>query len=318
MRQPMNSGSSSSSPQLYGAIEAGGTKFICAAGYDPSIPLEGFRESIPTSTPGETLAAVAGFFERVWREVGPLAAIGIAAFGPVDIDRRSSTWGCLLETPKAGWSRASLIAPLERFGCPMAVDTDVNAAALAEATFGAAADVDSLAYVTVGTGIGGGVVIDGRTLRGIPHPEMGHIRVRRDERDSEFRGTCPFHGDCLEGLASGPAVRARWHAAVASWPDDHVGFEIIGGYLGQLAATIALMVSCRRIVFGGGVMGDGRMLPHVRRAARESLNGYLPIDARAGGFDRFITAPALGPRAGIAGAMILARQAAVQTAGAGP
>ncbi|HET9107510.1 MAG TPA: ROK family protein [Steroidobacteraceae bacterium] len=313
MRQPMNSGSSSSSPQLYGAIEAGGTKFICAAGYDALSPLEGLRESIPTSTPGETLAAVAGFFERVRREVGPLAGIGVAAFGPIDIDRASSSWGCLLETPKAGWSRASLIAPLERFGCPIAVDTDVNAAALAEARFGAGADVDSLAYVTVGTGIGGGVVIDGRTLKGIPHPEMGHIRVRRDESDVSFGGVCPFHGDCLEGLASGPAVRARWHAAVETWPDDHVGFEIVGGYLGQLAATIALMISCRRIVFGGGVMADGRMLRHIRRATRASLNGYLPIEARAGGFDRFITAPALGPRAGVTGAMILAREAPPQT-----
>lgn len=314
----MTSTSSSKFSHLHGAIEAGGTKFVCAAGYDALSPIEDWRESIPTSTPGETLAAVAGFFERVRHQVGPLAGIGIAAFGPVDIDRRSSTWGCLLETPKAGWSRASLVSPLEHFGCPIAVDTDVNAAALAEARFGAGAGVDSLAYVTVGTGIGGGVVIDGHTVKGMLHPEMGHIRVRRDERDAAFSGICPFHGDCLEGLASGPAVQARWHTAVESWPDDHVGFEIVGGYLGQLAATIALMISCRRIVFGGGVMGDGRMLPHIRRAARESLNGYLPIEARAGGFDRFITAAALGPRAGITGAMILAREAALQTAGSGP
>jgi fructokinase len=318
MPQPMNADSPSGSPPLYGAIEAGGTKFVCAAGYDASSPLQGCCESIPTSTPEETLAAVAGFFERVRREVGPLAGIGIAAFGPVDIDRGSATWGCLLETPKAGWSRTSLTGPLERFGCPIAIDTDVNASAIAEATSGAGADVDSLAYVTVGTGIGGGVVIHGRTLKGIPHPEMGHIRVRRDPSDGGFRGTCPFHGDCLEGLASGPAVLARWHAAVGSWPDDHVGFGIIGGYLGQLAATIALVISCRRIVFGGGVMDDGRVLPHVRRAARDSLNGYLPIDALAGGFDRFITAPALGPRAGITGAMMLARAAALHPAAAGP
>ncbi len=313
--QLMNSASSSGSQQLYGAIEAGGTKFVCAAGYDASSPLEGFHESIPTSTPAVTLEAVVSFFERVRQEVGPLAGIGIAAFGPVDIDRRSSTFGCLLQTPKAGWSRASLVAPLERFDCPISIDTDVNAAALAEARLGAGADVDSLAYVTVGTGIGGGVVIDGHTLKGMLHPEMGHIRVLRDERDVAFGGTCPFHGDCLEGLASGPAVRARWQAAVESWPHGHVGFEIVGGYLGQLAATIVLMISCRRIVFGGGVMCDGRMLPHVRRAACEGLNGYLPIEARAGGFDRFITAAALGPRAGITGAMILARQTARQSAG---
>ncbi len=306
----------SRSPQLYGAIEAGGTKFICGAGRAAGSLLEGLRESIPTSTPAVTLAAVAAFFERVCEQLGPLAGIGIAAFGPVDLDRRSSTWGCLLETPKAGWSGASLVAPLEHLGCPIAIDTDVNAAALAEAKYGAGADVDSLAYVTVGTGIGGGVVIDGHTLKGMLHPEMGHIRVRRDPRDVGFAGTCPFHGDCLEGLASGPAVRARWRAPVESWPEDHEGFEVIGGYLGQLAASIALIVSCQRIVFGGGVMSDGRMLPHVRRAARASLNGYLPVEARAGGFDRYITAPALGDRAGITGAMILAG-AAPQMAGSG-
>lgn len=311
----MKNSSPSGSAQLHGAIEAGGTKFVCAADFDASTPSERFRESIPTSTPAATLAAAVAFFERVDARAGPLAAIGIAAFGPVDIDRSSSTWGCLLGTPKAGWSGTSLIAPFRRFGCPIAIDTDVNAAALAEARFGAGADVDSLAYVTVGTGIGGGVVIDGHTLKGMLHPEMGHIRVRRDARDLEFGGSCPFHGDCLEGLASGPAVRARWQAPVESWPDDHVGFEIIGGYLGQLAATIALMISCRRIVFGGGVMQDGRMLRHIRRAARDDLKGYLPIEARAGGFDRFITPPALGQRAGIIGAMILAGGTVRRTSG---
>lgn len=297
------------SRRLYGAIEAGGTKFLCAAGYGPAALLDRHRESIATGAPAATLAAVTAFFERVQAEVGPLAGIGVAAFGPIDLDRRSSTWGCLLETPKSGWSGVSLVAPLERFTCPVAVDTDVNSAALAEAQLGAEPGVSSLAYVTVGTGIGGGIVIDGCTLRGMLHPEMGHIRVRRDSRDAGFRGTCPFHGDCLEGLASGPAIVARWGAPVEAWPKDHPGFEIIGGYLGQLAASIALLVSCRRIVFGGGVMSDGRLLPHVRRAADSILNGYLPIDARAGGLERLIAAPALGPHAGIVGAMLLASTA---------
>jgi fructokinase len=291
---------------LYGAIEAGGTKFVCAAGYGPTELIESLRAEIPTSTPPVTLRAIAAFFERARQERGPLAGIGIAAFGPVDLDPRSRTWGRILATPKSGWSGVSLVEPLERFGCPITIDTDVNAAALAEGCLGAGIGARSLAYVTVGTGIGGGVVVDGRSMKGMLHPEMGHILVRRDARDADFAGTCPFHGDCLEGLASGPALVARWKAPVESWPETHPGLEIAGGYLGQLAATIALMVSCERIVFGGGVMSGGRLLAFIRQAADRQLNGYLPIQARAGGFERYIAAAALGNLAGLTGAMLLA------------
>lgn len=291
---------------LYGAIEAGGTKVICAAGYGPAEIPDDCRAVIPTAAPGPTLAAVVDFFERISGRYGGLAAIGIASFGPVDVDDRSPTWGRILATPKPGWSHVSMVAPLERFGCPIAIDTDVNAAALAEARIGAGVGLGSLAYVTVGTGIGGGVVVAERTIKGLLHPEMGHIRVARDPRDTEFAGVCPFHGDCLEGLACGPAVRARWQAHAESLPAEHPGREILGGYLGQLAATIALMLSCERIVFGGGVVSGGRLLPHIRRSASQWLGGYLPIEARAGGFDRYITSPGLGDIAGIAGAFLLA------------
>ena len=294
-----------SAQALFGAIEAGGTKFVCAAGYGPREIEPQFRQVIATTTPAQTLAAVGDFLERVHRQAGAFAGIGVAAFGPVDIDRRSARWGSILSTPKPGWSDVSLVAPLARFGCPLFVDTDVNAAALAEARFGAGADTDSLVYVTVGTGIGGGVVIEGRTVRGMLHPEMGHIRVRRDERDAQFAGICPFHGDCLEGLASGPAVLARWGAKLESLPDTHPGLDIIGGYLGQLAATLALVLSTRRIVFGGGVM-SARLLGRVRAAAERQLAGYLPVAARAGGFEQLIVAPGLGDQAGITGAMLLA------------
>lgn len=293
---------------LYGAIEAGGTKFVCAAGYGPGEIPDGARTVIPTEAPGRTLAAVVEFFERITHKYGALAAIGIAAFGPVDLDTRSPTWGRILATPKQGWSDISLAEPLARFGCPVAIDTDVNAAALAEARLGAGVGVGSLAYVTVGTGIGGGIVVADRTIRGLLHPEMGHIRVQRDPRDADFAGVCPFHGDCLEGLASGPAVKARWHARAEDLPDLHPGREIVGGYLGQLAATIALMLSCERVVFGGGVVSGGRLLPHIRRSASHWLGGYLPIEARAGGFDRYIMAPGLGDLAGTAGALLLALQ----------
>jgi len=294
---------------LYGAIEAGGTKFLCAAGQGPTELLEN-RAVIPTTTPAATMAEVVRFFESVRRANGPLSAIGIAAFGPIDLDPRSQTWGSLLATPKAGWTGSSLVAPLGHFACPIAVDTDVSAAALAEARCGSATGISSLVYVTVGTGIGGGAIVDGRIVRGMLHPEMGHLRVRRDPLDVGFAGICPFHGDCLEGLASGPAIMARWHEPVENWADDHAGFEIIGGYLGQLAATVALVLSCERVVFGGGVMSDGRLLPFIRRAAQQQLRGYLPIEARVGGFDRYISASGLGSAVGIAGAMLLAIGAA--------
>jgi fructokinase len=291
---------------LYGAIEAGGTKFVCAAGHGPAELLDDLRAEIPTSAPSVTLTAVTAFFERVRQERGPLAGIGIAAFGPVDLDPRSAGWGRILATPKPGWSGVSLTEPLARFRCPISIDTDVNAAALAEARWGAGVGTGSLAYITVGTGIGGGLVLHGRSVKGLLHPEMGHILVRRDPRDAGFSGGCPFHGDCLEGLASGPALVARWRDPVESWPASHPGLEIAGGYLGQLAATVALTVSCERIVFGGGVMSSGRLLPFIRRAAAGQLNGYLPIEARAGGFERYIAPAALGGLAGLTGAMLLA------------
>lgn len=294
---------------LCGAVEAGGTKFVCAVGHGPREIHEDCL--IATTTPEATLAAVGAFFERVRREREPPAAIGIAAFGPVDLDTRSPTWGTMLATPKAGWTGASLAPPLaERFACPVALDTDVNAAALAELLYGAGRGMRSLAYVTVGTGIGGGVAIEGRTIRGVLHPEMGHIRVIRHPADREFAGICPFHGDCLEGLASGRAIVARWGTTVERLPQAHPAREILGSYLGQLAATIALVCACQRIVFGGGVMSDGRLLPFIRRAASQQLAGYLPIEARAAGFDNYLTRPALGDRAGLAGALALALEAA--------
>ena len=294
---------------LYGAIEAGGTKVVCAAGYAPEKIPDDCRAVIPTTAPGPTLAAVVEFFERIRRKHGELAGIGIAAFGPVDLDTGSPAWGRILATPKPGWSNFSMVAPLQRFGCPIVIDTDVNAAALAEARLGAGAGLGSLAYVTVGTGIGGGVVMANRTIKGLLHPEMGHIRVERDPRDVGFAGVCPFHADCLEGLASGPAVMARWHARAEDLPQSHPGREILGGYLGQLAATIALMLSCERIVFGGGVVSGGGLLPFIRQEASRRLGGYLPIEARAGGFDRYIVAPGLGDSAGTIGALLLAMQA---------
>lgn len=299
---------------LFGAIEAGGTKFVCVAGYGAHHEPERFRTVIPTAAPRPTLEAVTQFFAGIEREAGPFAAIGVAAFGPIDLTRGSPTWGSLLATPKSGWSGVSLVAPLTRFNCPIALDTDVNAAARAEARLGAGRGVRTLTYVTVGTGIGGGAVIGDCSVSGFLHPEMGHIRVRRDPRDEGFAGVCPFHGDCLEGLASGPAVVARWAGPISTLPPEHPGHEIIGGYLGQLAAGIALILSSERIVFGGGVMSDAHLLGHIRTAACRELASYLPIAERVGGFDRLITGAGLGDRAGVVGALLLAEKSARRAA----
>jgi fructokinase len=293
--------------RLYGAIEAGGTKFVCAVGFGQDAILD--EQRIPTTTPSETLSRVVAYFDRMEREVGPLQAFGLAAFGPIDLRPQSPRCGRLLATPKAGWSGANLLEPLrKRFQCPIGIDTDVNAAALAEGRFGAGVGTRSLVYVTVGTGIGGGAVIDGRTIRGLMHPEMGHLYVRRHGGDREFAGVCPFHRDCVEGLASGPAVLSRWGMSVDDWKQNHPGLEILGDYLGQLAASILLMLSCERLIFGGGVMASGRLLPYIRAACSGALNGYLPLEV-TGQLEDLIVGPGLGSRSGLAEAFVLAEEA---------
>jgi fructokinase len=292
--------------RLIGAVEAGGTKVLCAAGRAGGGIIAETR--IPTTTPADTLGAVQRFFANVTADFGALAAIGVATFGPVDVRRASPTFGRLLATPKPGWAGTDWVAPLAaRFGCPVAIDTDVGAAALAEALHGAGRGCGTVVYVTVGTGIGGGIAIDGRTQNGSLHPEMGHIGVRRHERDGAFGGLCPFHGDCLEGLASGPAIAARYGAALDALPTEHEAASVVGFYLGQLAATALLMLSPERIVFGGGVMNHAALLPAIRRAAAKLLNGYAGIvDAT---LERVIVPPGLSERSGIVGALALAEAA---------
>ena len=291
-------------PPLLGAVEAGGTKINCAIGQRGAAPL--LSQQFPTTAPDETLGRITQFFREAQATHGPVAAFGVASFGPIELDHRSPQWGRLLATPKVGWAGADMAGPLLReFGRPVAVDTDVNAAALAESRHAPDGPLDSLTYITVGTGIGGGAVIGGRPFRGLLHSEMGHIAVSRAPTDHAFTGVCPFHGDCIEGLASGPAVVRRWGAKLAELPDDHEAWPLLGDYLGQLAAAIALMLSSERIVMGGGVMSDGRLLPHVRIAAARRLNAYLRPE-RLGDLSSYIVAPALGEHSGIAGAFELA------------
>lgn len=301
-----------SAPPLYGAIEAGGTKFVCAVGHGPQQRLAETR--IATTTPQATLAAVQDFFAAQTAQHGALTAIGIASFGPVDVRADSPTCGHILATPKPLWSHTDLLTPLHtRFQCPVAIDTDVNGAALAEAQLGAGRGCDTLVYVTVGTGIGGGIFTRGQTHKGRLHPELGHIRVLRHPDDRDFAGTCPFHGDCLEGLASGPALLARHGAALDALPQDHPAFARQAFYLGQLVSTLILLLAPDRILLGGGVMQQSALWPLLREVAAQQLNGYAGLGERAW-LAQNVIAPALGQDAGLCGALLLAEAAATPSA----
>lgn len=289
---------------LYGAIEAGGTKFVCMVARGPGERLAETR--IPTTSPEATLTAVMEFFDTQIEQHGKLNGIGVASFGPVDLRKQSPTYGTILATPKPQWSYTDLLTPLcERFDCPVEIDTDVNAAALAEARLGAGHGCDTLVYVTVGTGIGGGVFTAGRTHKGRLHPEIGHLRVLRHPDDTGFPGICPFHGDCLEGLASGPAITARYGKSLDALPPEHPAFGHIACYLGQLTATLILTLAPDRILLGGGVMQQQTLFPPLRDTTAELLNGYAGFGER-GWLESNVTAPMLGQDAGLTGALLLA------------
>jgi fructokinase len=291
-----------------GAIEAGGTRVTCAVGTSPLAPLE--RVELPTADAPGTLAACLAFFDGAQRRHGPIAALGIGCFGPLQLSTDAPDYGRLLATPKPGWSAVDVVSPFrEALGVPVVLDTDVGAAARGELAFGAGRGKGSLAYVTVGTGIGGAVVPKSLAPAG-RHAEMGHLPVRRDPCDSGFAGLCPFHGDCLEGLASGPAIRARWGHDLSDLPPDHPGREIIAGYVAQLAAAIALLHSPDVLVIGGGVMSDGTLIPIIRNRTLALLGRYLPHLADAAKIEAFITAPALGRDSAIAGAGLMALEVA--------
>jgi len=294
--------------RLVGGIEAGGTKFVCAVGAGPDDVRAEVR--VPTTTPAETLGRVVAFFAGQ-AAVAPLAALGIASFGPIDLDPRSPTFGFVTTTPKAGWRGVDLAGPFRRaLGVPVAVDTDVNAAALAEQRWGAGRGLATLVYVTVGTGIGGGVVVDGRPLHGLVHPEIGHVRVPHDRTRDPFSGVCPAHGDCWEGLAAAPALAARWGRAPESLPDDHPAWALQAHYLALGLANLVLTLSPERLVLGGGVMARAPLYPLVRAGISALLAGYLASPALNAGLGRYLVPPALGERAGVLGALLLAQRAA--------
>lgn len=292
---------------LFGAIETGGSKVICAVGTGPHDIRD--RVRIPTTTPSETLAEVNDFLLRHHREA-PLAAVGVGSFGPLDLHPASPTYGYVLDTPKPGWPNTDLLDPIQQvLDLPVALDTDVNASALGEHRWGAGVGLDSLVYITIGTGIGGGAVVAGRPVHGASHPEMGHVRIPHDRESDPFEGFCPYHGDCFEGLAAGPAIELRWGIPGESLPEDHPAWELEAGYLAAGIANIVLVLSPQRIVVGGGVMEQRHLFPMIRERVVELLHGYGVTEEIVGNMDGYIVPPALGDDSGIAGAFALAEMA---------
>jgi fructokinase len=259
--------------------------------------------SFPTTTPSETIARAVDFFRAT-----PVTALGLASFGPLDLDPGSPTAGFITGTTKPGWSGVDLAGAFRRaLGVPVAIDTDVNGAALGEHRWGAGVGFDPLVYVTVGTGIGGGAVIGGRLLHGLVHPEMGHMRIPRDPADA-FPGACPFHRDCLEGLASGRAVQQRRGLPGEALAVDDPVWDLEVRYLAAGIANVVTVLSPRRIVVGGGVMRQPRLLGRVREHVRTILAGYVQAPAVLEAIDRYVVPPALGERAGVLGARALAHE----------
>ena len=275
-----------------GGIEAGGTKFVCAVGSSPDDIDVG---EVPTTTPDETIQRAVAFFKAHQ----PVSAIGIGSFGPIDPNPTSKTFGYITATPKLAWRNFNFAGAIrDSLGAEVAFDTDVNAAALGESRWGAAQGLDNFLYLTVGTGIGGGGMVNGRLMHGRTHPEMGHIRIPHNIEKDPYKGSCPYHGDCLEGLACAPAIHDRWGQAGETLPDDHKAWDLEAHYLALGIASWICTLSPQRIVLGGGVMSRKKLYPLVREEVSALLNGYVEAPE--------IVPPLLGARAGVLGAIALA------------
>lgn len=281
-----------------GAIEAGGTKFVCGVSNEEGVIED--RVSFPTETPEKTIEHVIEYFRE-----NHVEAIGIGMFGPINLDPSSPQYGYVTTTPKPGWSNFPFLGTLKKvFNIPFGWDTDVNAAAFGEATWGVAKGLESCVYYTVGTGIGVGVFAEGKLVHGLVHPEGGHVLIRRHPNDT-FEGICPYHGDCLEGMASGPAIEKRWMAKGSELAADHQAWEIEAYYIAQAVTGTILLLSPKKVILGGGVMHQQQLFSLIREAVKKNLNGYVSASEIIEGIDSYIVPPGLGENAGLAGALAL-------------
>ncbi|ALS02015.1 fructokinase [Enterococcus silesiacus] len=283
--------------EYYGSIEAGGTKFVCAVADENLQIIE--RISLPTTLPEETLNQVIDFFDSY-----QLKALGVGSFGPIDVNRDSSTYGYITSTPKIGWTNMDLLGALKaHFNIPIAWTTDVNAAAYGEIHLGAGKGTQSCIYLTVGTGIGGGAVVNGAVLQGVSHPEMGHITVQRYPNDT-LECVCPYHDNCLEGLAAGPALEKRTGIKGQLLEEDHDAWEIEAFYLAQALMNYTLVLSPEKIILGGGVMKQTHLFPKIRESLERQVGGYVSLPA----LDEYIVGCDLGDNSGTMGCLLLAKE----------
>jgi fructokinase len=291
---------------LFGAVEAGGTKFICAVGDATGKILRETR--IETGAVDETLPLVVEFITRSAKDLnGKIQRTGIGSFGPLDLNPTSLKFGFITSTPKPGWSNVDLLGYLRtELECPSVIDTDVNAAVYAEYLWGAGKGLHSLVYFTIGTGIGGGALINGRPLHGLVHPEMGHIILDHNLELDPFPGNCPYHKDCFEGLATGPAIQKRWNMKPEDIPSGHPAWDLEAWYIARALHSVITILSPERIILGGGVMQKEFLFPLICAKTVESLNGYVVSDSILKDINNFIVPPALGTHAGILGSLALA------------
>ena len=291
--------------KVFGGIETGGTKFVCAVGTGPE---DLTTTQFATTIPDESIGKAIDFFKCKGR-LKQLAAIGIASFGPLDLDKDSSTYGHITTTPKDSWSNTDIAGKIgSQLSVPTAIDTDVNGAALGEQVWGAAKGLDTFIYLTIGTGVGGGGMVNGGLMHGLLHPEMGHMRVPHDWQKDPYRGCCPFHGDCLEGLASGGAIELRWGQSPEKLPLDHPAWDLEAWYLALAVYNLICIMSPQRTIIGGGVMKNACVMPAVRRRVVHLLNGYIRSQAITKDIDGYVVSPALGDLAGVIGALELAKR----------
>jgi len=291
--------------RVYGGIETGGTNFVCAIGTTPDNLI---KTQFATTSPDESIGKAIDFFKSNSRQK-QLTAIGIASFGPLDLDNSSPTYGYITTTPKRSWSNINIVQKIRsQLNVPVSIDTDVNGAALGEQVWGASRGLDTFIYLTVGTGFGGGGMVNGELIHGLLHPEMGHIRIPHDWQKDPYTGCCPYHGDCLEGLASGKAMELRWRQSPEKLPSDHPAWELEASYLALAINNFICTISPQRIIIGGGLMKNPGLMPAVRRKVVDNLNGYIRSEAIMKDIDRYIVAPALGDLAGVMGALEFAKR----------